>query len=166
MRHISFVATRPTSKFKIGAMVIMKILGTDYSHVAVIFHGSNGRRYPYEANGHTGVNFVGHDIWSKRNRLIMEFSFDFADQHFEEILDYAMGMCGTDYGFLQNIGIKLCDWIPFIKKNPFTTGKNCSELVKKIAVYAGIDIADDDNLVTPRQAIDFLRAAVQKREAI
>lgn len=157
MRLISFVATRPV-KFKPGAWLIMRSLGTDYSHVAVVFHGRDGRKYPYEANGHNGVNFVGYRIWAKRNHIVYEREVYLTQAQFEDILDYAMSICGTEYAFMQNVGIKVCEWIPLLKKNPFTSGQNCSELVKKIAELAGIDMPSDDNLVTPRQAIDTIRS--------
>lgn len=156
MKKVSFVATRP-HKFKIGAWVIMKVMRTDYSHVAIVFHGKHERKYPYEANGHSGVNFVGHAIWSSRNQVVAEFPYEFQEEHFDDILDCAMGMCGTDYAFWQNIGIKLCDWLR-CKQNPFTTGKNCSELVKEIGAKMGVMFSEDDDRITPRQAIDYLRA--------
>lgn len=157
MRKISFVATRPT-KFKPGAWLIMRSLGTDYSHVAVVFHGTNGKKYPYEANGHAGVNFVGYRIWAERNTIVYEREVYLTQDQYDEILDYAMSICGTHYAFMQNVGIKVCELIPLLKKNPFTSGANCSELVKKIAMMAGIPVPDDDNLVTPRQAIDIIRS--------
>jgi hypothetical protein len=154
MKKISFVATRP-KKFKIGAWIIMKVLGTDYSHVLIFFHGKNDRVYPYEANGHAGVNFVGHDVWSKRNQIVYQVTKDIQDESYDDVLDYAMSMCGEPYATMQNIGIKICDWTG-LKYNPWSNGKNCSELVKKIAAKLGYMLADDDNKITPRQAMEKL----------
>jgi hypothetical protein len=57
---------------------------------------------------------------------------------------------------MQNIGIKICDWTG-LKYNPWSQGKNCSELVKLIAAKMGIILTDDENRITPRQAVDYLR---------
>lgn len=156
MKKISFVATRP-HKFKIGAWLIMKVLGTDYSHVLIFFHGSGTRVYPYEANGHAGVNFVGHESWSKRNQIVHQVTKDIQEESYDEVLDYAMSMCGEPYATMQNIGIKVCDWL-HIKYNPWSKGKNCSELVKKIAAKLGYLLDVDDNRITPRQAMAKLIA--------
>ena len=157
MRKISFVATRP-KKFKIGAWVIMKVLNTDYSHVCILFHSSSKdeKYYPYEANGHSGVNFVGQLPWENRNQVVWKSTKDIQDENYDDVLDYAMSMCGEKYAFMQNIGIKVCDWFG-IKYNPWSSGKNCSELVKKIAAKIGYMLTEDDNKITPRQAVDKLR---------
>jgi hypothetical protein len=157
VRKISFVATRP-KKFKIGAWLIMKVLGTDYSHVCILFHSTSNlnKFYPYEANGHTGVNFVGQDPWSARNMIVWQMTKDIQDESYNEVLDYAMSMCGEVYATMQNVGIKICDWFG-IKYNAFSKGKNCSELVKKIAAKIGYILTEDDNRITPRQAVDKLR---------
>lgn len=153
---ISFVATRP-KEFKIGAWIIMKVLNTDYSHVAILFHSkTDGKYYPYEASGHTGVNFVGQDLWDSRNLIVWKMTKELSLENFEEIRDYAMNMCGEEYAFMQNIGIKLSEWFKW-KNNPFTKGKNCSELIKKMAAKVGYMLTEDDNKITPRQAVDKLR---------
>lgn len=156
MRKISFVATRP-HKFKVGAWLIMKVMGTDYSHVAILFHSSKSDKvYPYEANGHAGVNFVGEKIWSERNKIVWQMTKEIDDDSYEDILDYAMSLCGEIYAFMQNIGIKVCDWLR-IKNNPWKSGRNCSELLKLIAARLGIYLIEDENKITPRQAVDYLR---------
>lgn len=157
MRKISFVATRP-KKFKIGAWLIMKVLGTDYSHVCILFHSTSKseKYYPYEANGHAGVNFVGQNIWSERNEIVFQVTKDIDDDSYDDVLDEAMGICGVSYATMQNIGIKICDWTG-IAYNPWSQGKNCSELVTLIAARMGILIPVDLNRVTPRHAVDYLR---------
>jgi len=157
MRKISFVATRP-KKFKIGAWLIMKVLGTDYSHVCVLFHSTSklDKFYPYEANGHAGVNFVGQTIWSERNKIVWQVTKDFDNDSYDDILDYSMGLCGITYATMQNIGIKLCDWTG-LQYNPWSKGKNCSELFRLLAARCGIMIPGDDNRITPRDAVDYLR---------
>jgi hypothetical protein len=157
MRKISFVATRP-QKFKIGAWLIMKVLGTDYSHVCILFHSTSksDKFYPYEANGHAGVNFVGQGVWSERNQIVWQVTKEIDDENYDAVLDYAMSMCGIVYATMQNIGIKICDWTG-LKYNPWSQGKNCSELVKLIAAKMGIILTDDENRITPRQAVDYLR---------
>jgi hypothetical protein len=156
MRKISFVATRP-KKFKIGAWLIMKVLRTDYSHVAVLFHSSRSNKfYPYEANGRAGVNFVGQEIWSERNLVVWQTTKDIDDDSYDDVLEFAMSMCGEVYATMQNVGIKVCDWLG-IKYNPWSNGKNCSELLKLIAARLGIYLNEDENKITPRQAVDYLR---------
>lgn len=157
MKKISFVATRP-KKFKIGAWLIMKVLNTDYSHVCILFHSTSRpeKYYPYEANGHAGVNFVGQGVWTDRNEIVWQSTKEVDDDSYDDVLDYAMSMCGIVYATMQNIGIKICDWTG-LKYNPWSEGKNCSELVKLIAARMGINLSEDDNKITPRQAVDYLR---------
>lgn len=157
MRKISFVATRP-KKFMVGSWIIQKCMGTDYSHVAVLFHSSSKKEkfFPYEANSNTGVNFVGQVPWESRNKIVWEKMVDVSDESYNEILDFSMNMCGQKYALWQNIGIKICEWFK-IKNNPWTKGKNCSELVKLISDKMGYIIPVDNNQVTPRHAVDTLR---------
>lgn len=136
----------------------MKVLGTDYSHVCILFHSTSKtcKYYPYEANGHAGVNFVGQTVWFDRNVVVWQSTKEVDDDSYDDVLDFAMSMCGITYATMQNIGIKICDWTG-IKYNPWSQGKNCSELVKMIAGKMGINLSEDDNKITPRQAVDYLR---------
>jgi hypothetical protein len=155
MRKISFVATRP-KKFKIGAWLIMKYMGSDYSHVAFLFHSSRSdeKFYPYEATGHNKVNFLGQETWENKNIVVTKITKEISEDNYNELLDYAMSMCGEDYAFKQNIAIALEKINIYIKS--WNSGKNCSELIKKFAAKLGYMLGEDDDRITPRQAMEKL----------
>lgn len=162
MKKISFVATRP-NKFMIGAWAIMKFMGSNYSHVAILFHSSSNedKFFPYESSGINNVNFIGQSVWRLRNVIVEKITLEFSDEQYDAILDYAMGMCGEKYAYKQNLAIAL--YRINIKIKSWIKGKNCSELVSIIAKYAGLGIDTDNNLVTPREVIELLKVRTTGR---
>lgn len=163
MRLLSIVASRPIHD-KIGSQVIMKHLGTDYSHVSWIFwNNSRTKPYYYEAILNGGVTFTGHRHWESRNKIVFRRDFEVTQQVYDEFLDEAMDKCGEDYGFLQNLGIKLKS-IFGLSSNPFTSAQftsNCSELIYVFSRYVNLDVRTERNqdLVTPRDIVEACREA-------
>lgn len=164
MRFISIVASRP-HKNKIGSKIIMYELQTDYSHVSWIFWNSDRTkpRY-YEAVMSGGVKFTGQRHWEKRNNTVFRKDFEVSEEIYEKFLDEAMDKCGEEYGFLQNLGIKIKS-IFALDRNIFASSEdktNCSELIFSFKNYVNLIVVGetDENLVTPRDVVEACRRIV------
>lgn len=163
MKLISIVASRPI-KEKIGSKVIMFELQTDYSHVSWIFWNT-ARTKPryYEAILHGGVVFTGQRHWESRNQVVFRKDFEVTEEVYENFLDSAMDKCGEQYGFWQNVGIKIKS-IFALDKNIFSSSKdqsNCSELIFEFKDVVGLSIPGekDGDLVTPRDIVEACKGA-------
>lgn len=158
-RLVSIVASRPR-KFKIGAYLIMRELKTDYSHVSWIFWNTDRTRPRYyEAIMRGGVTFTGVRHWEGRNLTVFRKDFEISELNYEILLDKAMDKCGEEYGFLQNLGIKLNKIFSF-GKNIFSDSQdksNCSELIFDFKDFVGLEISGDPDLITPKDIIENLR---------
>lgn len=161
MRLISIVASRPIEK-KIGSELIMRELRTDYSHVSWIFWNSTQLkpRY-YEAILHGGVVFTGQRHWESRNKIVFRKDFVVSDEVYEQFLDEAMDKCGEQYGFWQNIGIKIKS-VFALSKNIFSSSKvssNCSELIYIFSKFVNLEVKsqEDPDLVSPKDIVEACR---------
>ena len=164
MKLISIVASRPHSD-KIGSKIIMAELQTDYSHVSWIFWNTARTKPRYsEAVLHGGVKFTGQRHWEERNKTVFRKDFEVSEEIYEQFLDEAMDKCGEEYGFWQNLGIKIKS-IFGLDRNIFSSSKdqsNCSELIFSFKAYVGLVVIGetDENLVTPRDIVEALRRMV------
>ena len=161
MRLISIVASRP-QKRKIGAELIMWELGTDYSHVSwILWSKDRVTPFYYESTMHSGVTFTGEEHWEKRNSPVFIQHFEVSDDDYDEFLFAAMGRCGEEYGFLQNIGIKINNLLK-LGRNIFGNGgelANCSELIFDFAHLVRLEIGiRDPDLVTPYDIVEACKA--------
>ena len=161
MRMVSIVASQPIEK-KIGSDLIMRELKTDYSHVSWIFWNTprTKPRY-YEAILHGGVTFTGQRHWESRNKVMFRKDFEVSEEVYDQFLDEAMDKCGEEYGFWQNIGIKLKS-VFALSKNVFSNSKdtsNCSELIYIFAKFVNLHVESekDQDLVTPRDIVEACR---------
>jgi len=161
MRFISIVASRPRKK-KVGAELIMWELGTTYSHVSWVFWSRDlTKPFYYESTMHSGVTFTGEQHWRDRNQTVFIRNFEVSDDVYEEFLSSAMDRCGEEYGFLQNIGIKISNLFK-LGYNIFGNGgelANCSELIYDFAKIVRLEIGiRNPDLVTPYDIVEACRA--------
>lgn len=158
-RKVGIVASRPIH-FKVGAEVIMKCLGTDYSHVTWVFFGrDNATKFYYEATMSGGVTFTGANVWEARNKYVYYYELEIDQELYDLMLELAMGLCGIKYALLQNVGLKVSEWL-HLPTNYFPNGDNlmnCSELVYKFAMLCKIAKEENPDMVSPRDLVDYLR---------
>lgn len=147
--------SRP-KKFKIFSKLIRWYLKTPYSHVYMKFYSKSLDRWIiYEAVGN-GVRFIGKNLFEKTVDIVEEFEIPITDEKQIEMLQWCVDNSGVKYGCLQNIGIVVAN-ILRLNKNPFKSGKNCSELIAEAIEHANIYKFNKDlNLVTPKEIYNTL----------
>lgn len=150
--------SKPTT-FKLGSWLIRWYQGTKYSHTYVKFKGKT-RDFIYESVGKSGTRFVGTKCWNSHAKVVKEFNVYVDDIHYYKLMDYCIDHEGVEYGFIQNIGIFIADLFK-LKKNPFKTGYNCSEIVADILKSQGYQIDKDSNLITPRDIYGILESSAK-----
>jgi uncharacterized protein YycO len=122
---------------------------TDYSHVYVEFYSETlNRPLIYEAVG-SGVRFVGQKYWQKHAQEVVSYTIQVQKSNYVAMMQWCVDHEGTDYGFMQNIGIFISNIFGW-KKNPWRKGSNCSEIIAEILKLEGYKINKDSNLLTPR----------------
>lgn len=160
-RAVSIVASHP-HKRKIGSDLIMWELGTDYSHVSWIFWSKDLKTpFYYESTMHGGVTFTGQEHWEARNRAVFLRHFELSEDEYDEFLELAMSRCGEEYGFWQNLGIKINNLLK-LGYNIFGNGgelANCSELIFDFAHLVRLEIGiRNPDLVTPYDIVEACKA--------
>jgi hypothetical protein len=108
----------------------------------------------YEAVG-SGLRFIGSKTWELHAVEVASFDIQIIKANYISLLQYCVDNSGTDYGFLQNIGISLAK-IFRMKYNPFQKGKNCSEVVGEVLKHEGYILPINKNLVTPKDIFNLL----------
>lgn len=152
---IKIVFTKPKNKIlPIGSYLIRLYQKTGYSHVALIFQTSRGKKLVYEAVG-SGIRYISKNKWLENVIVVESFELEISAENYIQIIDYCIENAGYDYGFMQNIGIAVAE-IFNLKKNPFKKGKNCSEVLAEVLVKNGFDVTKPLDLVTPKDINDIL----------
>lgn len=149
--------SRP-KKWKLFSAVVKWYLKTPYSHVYMKFYSKSLDRWiVYEAVGN-GVRFIGQKLFDETVDIIKEFEIDISDEKQKELLVWCVDNSGVKYGCLQLIGIFIANILK-LKRNPFKSGKICSELIAEAIENAGIyKFKKDLNLVTPKEIYNLLMA--------
>lgn len=149
--------SRP-KKWKLFSAVVKWYLKTPYSHVYMKFYSKSLDRWiVYEAVGN-GVRFIGQKLFDETVDIIKEFEIDISDEKQKELLVWCVDNSGVKYGCLQLIGIFIANILK-LKRNPFKSGKICSELIAEAIENAEIyKFKKDLNLVTPKEIYNLLMA--------
>lgn len=148
MKKITIGFSKSRKRFALFSYLIKKYLKTSYSHVYIKFQSlSLDRVLIYEAVG-GGVRFIGSNLWEKHAEEIKSYTLDISDENYIKLLQYCVDNSGLEYGYLQNIGVVIADFLK-MKKNPFRTNVNCSEMLGNILKLEGYEISKDVNLLTP-----------------
>lgn len=126
-----------------------------YSHVYMKFYSASlDRTMIYEAVG-KGVRFIGLERWKEHAQEVASFELQISDENYKRLLQYCVDNAGTDYGFLQNMGILIANLFK-LKKNPLKDGKNCSEEMGDVLELEGHVFDKDKDLLTPKDIYKIL----------
>jgi hypothetical protein len=162
MRKITIGFSRSTKKFAIGSILIRWYMGTPYSHVYLRFESpAMERSLIYEAVG-SGVRFVGFEKWKQHAKEVDSFEIWIEDENYKKLMQFCIDQAGDEYGFMQNLGIV---WANIVKskKNPLTSGENCSEAMGEVMELEGFDVNKDFNLLTPKDIHQILSTKLLSR---
>lgn len=156
MKKIRVGFSKPRNRvFPVGSYLIRLFQRTKYSHVFIKFHSaSTGRDLVYEAVG-GGLRFVGQKVWSDHAESVDEFEIEISDSAYTTIMAYCIDNAGTPYAHMQNIGIALANLF-HLRKNPWKSGMNCSELLANILALDGVKITKPLDLITPKDIHSIL----------
>lgn len=154
MKTITIGFSKSKKKIAIGSWAIRAYMKTEYSHTYLGFYSASlDRNLKYEAVG-SGVRFIGENQWKDHAIEVKKYDIQISDANYIELMQNCVGNASIDYGFWQNIGVVVAA-ICRLKKNPFNSGFNCSELVGRILKNEGYKIEKDLNLLTPKD-IDII----------
>lgn len=138
-------------------------MDTDFSHVYMKFKESNMPDATiYHAVG-KGLIYLSEQHFMEHNIVVAEYEFDISEDVHNKIRVDFHTQAGTNYGYLQNLGIALVDVLNKyfncnIKKNPMAEGINCSEWVGQVLDDAIGDWTKiDPSLIKPSDIRNFLK---------
>jgi len=156
METLTIGFSRSRKKLALISWLIRLYQRTPYSHTYLKFHSATlNRLLTYEAVG-SGVRFIGNQQWSKEAEEIHSFTIPVKKCNYITILQYCVDHAGSDYGFMQNVGVILAR-IFRMKSNPFKKGKNCSELVAEVLIHEGYKFDKQLDLITPKDIYKVLK---------
>lgn len=131
MKQIDIIFTKSKKSFPIVSWGIMLWTGKDYSHVSRRIDNLNWGNLYYQAS-EGKVNYEHEDVFSKKHEIIKIIKFKVPSHLDDEIRKKCWQDAGKPYGVLQNLGIIIVDIFKNIGikiRNPWKSGRNCSELV-------------------------------------
>ena len=163
MQTVTVGFSKPKS-FSPYSWMIMKILGTPFSHVYLKIHSDlYSRDMIYQASS-LMVNFMSPTIMSSKHQTVAEFPLQISDATMVKVMQYAIDNAGVPYGIMQALGmgyVQICSWFGRKVSNPWTNdGKTfvCSELVGDILIEVMGDNAKGVNMndLDPKVIYDYL----------
>jgi len=161
MKTITIGFSKSIKKCAIGSWSIRAYMRTDYSHVYVKFYSQSiDRTLVYEAVG-SGVRFIGQEVWKSHAKEMHSYDISISDESYKKLMQFCVDNAGAQYGFMQNIGVVVCDLLK-LKKNPFRAGNNCSEIVGEILKIEGFLFDKDINLIIPKDIKELLDSNKEK----
>ena len=157
MRTIKIGFSKPHNrKLPVGSWAIRAYLRTNYSHTYISFYSEKlERELIYEAMG-KGTRFVSRGMWNEHNEEVEVFEITLSDDNYKKLLQFCIDCAGSEYGFLQNLGIFIAD-ILNMDTNPFKEGVNCSEMVGLILESEGYELNKESDLLTPKDINEILK---------
>ncbi|MCP4267026.1 MAG: hypothetical protein GY777_15890 [Candidatus Brocadiaceae bacterium] len=151
MKEVSLLFSRPV-KFNWISALIMRYLGTPYSHVAVeVKIDSLGESIVYEATW-WGIVCKGKARWIEKNITVHEKKFRFPKEDYRAIQKYCIRQLGKPYGFRNFLAL-------ITNYKCVTDGEKsfiCSELAYRV-ISKKIDIGKDPDYVTPRDLYEAVK---------
>jgi hypothetical protein len=152
--HIGFSTARRWNPF---SALIKWWWGTDYSHVYVRWSTPWGFDEILEASG-TSVKMIEASRWSKKSKVIKEYSFDVDKATFGKLMADIRPLTGLPYGWSQALGIAVAELFK-LDRNPLDSGSKafvCSEVAMRALKVLGLDVDKNYDLVSPKDLMDFL----------
>lgn len=157
MQQIVIGFSKSSKKLAVLSWLIRLYQKTPYSHTYLRFYSETlNRTLVYEAVG-SGLRFVGNWQWKKEAKEVYSFTIDVKKCNYVSMLQYCVDHAGTDYGFMQNVGVLIAR-IFGMKSNPFRKGKNCSEVIAEILIHEGYTFDKPFDLITPKDIFKVLKA--------
>lgn len=154
MKSVVIGFSKSKKKFAIGGFLIRAYMKTPYSHTYLGFYSASiDRNLKYESVG-SGVRFIGEKKWQSHAEEVKAYTIQISEENYIRMLQFCVDNASVSYGFWQNIGVVVGSLFK-MKKNPFNSGVNCSELIGRILVKEGYVINKDLNLLTPKD-IDLI----------
>lgn len=156
------VFTKSKKKFAIGSKAIMLWTGKNYSHVAIGLEVRDwGVTYFQASEGDVNYNF--NTFFNKKHEIVKSYKLKLPKTLVTDLRKSFYQNQGEGYAFFQNLGIACLDVLEKITgkifKNPFTRGKNCSELafVKVFKPLLGDKVSEyDENTIKPHHIEDII----------
>lgn len=149
-----------TSVLNHGYRGFFKLWG--YSHVAKGVEIRDwGKRY-FQASG-TQVNYEHEKFFDQKHEIVKKYTIEVYEHIDIAIKKACYQEAGNKYGIMQNLGIFLTDIYYNVfhgnTKNPWTKGRNCSEIM--YANWAKVLIPDltyDENKIKPHEIEEIILA--------
>lgn len=153
MKRIYIGFSKSNKNLPLFSWLIRLYQKTEFSHVYIriphetmsdsVFHASEGL-----------VHHMSGTQFDKKHRVVTEFEIPIKECAFHTLLMTAHEISGSNYGYLQNLGILIVKFASFFNikiNNPFKKGWNCSELVLYMLNQIYNDFKHlDKNIVTPK----------------
>jgi len=154
---VEFTKPRKT-KIAVFSWLIRLVQGTPYSHVLLRWVNSVGVELVYEASGRM-LKFLGPKAHKDRYYVIRSYKIPVSRDEYRETIKLCMENAGVDYGLKQAFGIALVH-IFKLKKNPFSDGQVCSEIVGHFIEQVkkqntGLDL----NIAGPKEIDEYLEGS-------
>lgn len=150
MITVSVIFTRPVS-FSLKSWLIMKVMGTDYSHCAIYFEGDLYQAIGSGVERDVGAKYLEtHEIVKSRT-VDLQISRDF-------LLGLSEGEKGKDYSQTQLFLILLkMPWLSRILSNG-SEKMICSEYVARLLMFSEFRSRFPENLdlITPKDLVMVL----------
>jgi hypothetical protein len=160
LKLLDIVTTKSRKKLPILSWAIMWWTGKKYSHVARAVEIRDwGKRYFQASEGK--VNYEYEKYFLKKHEIIKKYTIEIPKELDSKIKKACYQEAGNTYGTLQNIGIFFTDiyYRLFRKetKNPWTKGRNCSELLYADCFKIIIPELDyKENKIKPHQIVEII----------
>ena len=135
MRKLIIGFSRP-NKFKVGSFIIRLFEKTEYSHCFIKWNSTSlDEVLLYHAHSKGGLNFISTQNFIKDHSIVKEYEIELDPLIHKAIQKYCVQKAGSEYGYLQLIGIAYYRLMLFFKRkvsNPFPQGQVCSEIILRI----------------------------------
>lgn len=142
--------------------------GTPYSHAYVkIYSQSYDRTLVYEATG-KGIYFKSLEDFNHRSEVVCEYELEINSQQKKTLMQFCIDNSGKSYGklqicaifvkkTLQRIGINIANLFPNADKEFI-----CSELAAKCLDSINLKVANDLDLISPKDLHAYLEKIAKK----
>jgi hypothetical protein len=165
-KTLSVVFTKSKNKFPIMSLLIRwwteKGLFNlkDYSHVARATEIRDwGKRFFQASDGK--VNYEFERFFHKKHQVVKQYDILISSEMDREIKKKCYEEAGNTYAMMQNIGILITDIVLGLfgikMKNPWTRGRNCSEILYSKGFKIMIPTLQyDENKIKPHEIEDII----------
>ena len=159
MKSVEIVFTKSIKKLPLFSLLIRVITGKEYSHVAKGHEVKDWGKAYYQAS-EGKVNYEYNTVFNTKHKIVKRYIIEVPDEIAREIRKRCFQEAGKIYAYKQNFGILMVDILckfGIMTKNPWTRGRNCSELLY-VHIFKKLfpDLTLDENSVKPGDIEDIL----------